>query len=235
LERNHRVFREEKRTPTQVAVKIKSLFSESASYFIKTSNSKALGIDEGKWIRQLGLQTTPARGPSSTSPYNWEIRLDKNELEEWTQSLNTCILSFDGASKGNPGEAGGGGVIRDHTGNLIARYAWGLGTESNNKAEALALWQGLTQAISLGIQNLTVIGDSRFLIQALNHNTRISDGQLKHIMDKIRILKQRFHAIHWFHVLRGNNTQADEEANKGVRLGKSILILNGVTMDWGIP
>ena len=84
LERNHRVFREEKRTPAQVAVKIKSLFSESASYFIKTSNSKALGIEEAKWIRQLGLQTTPPRGPSSTSPYSWEIRLDKNELEEWT-------------------------------------------------------------------------------------------------------------------------------------------------------
>jgi hypothetical protein len=119
LERNQRIFREEKRTPAQVAVKIKSLFSESASYFIKTSNSKALGTEEEKWMRHLGLQTAPPGGPSTTSPCSWEIRLDKSELEEWKRSLNTSILSFDGASKGNPGKAGGGGVIRDPTGKSL--------------------------------------------------------------------------------------------------------------------
>jgi ribonuclease HI len=77
--------------------------------------------------------------------------LDKSALEEWKSSLNTSILSFDGASKDNPGKAGGGGVIRDPTGNIVIRYAWGLGIEPNNKAEALALWQGLTQALSLEI------------------------------------------------------------------------------------
>jgi hypothetical protein len=43
LERNNRIFREEKRTPAQVVVKINGLFSESAPYFIKTSNSRPLG------------------------------------------------------------------------------------------------------------------------------------------------------------------------------------------------
>jgi hypothetical protein len=70
LERNHRIFREEKRTPAQVAVKIKNLFSESATYFIKTSNSKALGTEEEEWMCHLGLQNALPGGPSTISPCN---------------------------------------------------------------------------------------------------------------------------------------------------------------------
>jgi ribonuclease HI len=161
--------------------------------------------------------------------------MDKSAMEEWKNSLNSNILSFDGASKGNPGKAGGGGIISNPTGNIILRYAWGLGIEPNNKAEALALWQGLTQALSLNIRDLIVIGDSRLLIQALNQNTRVANGQLKHVIDKIMILRRRFQSIQLFHVLRGNNAQADEEANTGARLEKSIMILNGTTVEGSIP
>lgn len=31
----------------------------------------------------------------------------------------TCILEFDGASKGNPGQAGAGAVLRTDDGNLV--------------------------------------------------------------------------------------------------------------------
>jgi hypothetical protein len=40
IERNNRLFREAKRTPAQVATRIKALFSESAPHFIKASNLK---------------------------------------------------------------------------------------------------------------------------------------------------------------------------------------------------
>ena len=49
----------------------------------------------------------------------------------------------DGASKGKPGKAGGGGVLFDPDGNLIMFFAWELGQLSNNSVEYLALWQGL--------------------------------------------------------------------------------------------
>lgn len=34
----------------------------------------------------------------------------------------TCILEFDGASKGNPGQAGAGAVLRTDDGNLVNLY-----------------------------------------------------------------------------------------------------------------
>jgi hypothetical protein len=37
-------------------------------------------------------------------------------------------LNFDGASKGNPGKAGEGGVIKDSGGEIIRMYAASIGT-----------------------------------------------------------------------------------------------------------
>jgi ribonuclease HI len=235
LERNNRLFREEKRTPAQVATRIKALFSESAPYFIKASNLRPLGQEEEGWLRHLGLQNISAIGPSNSPTCSWELRMDKIKLEEWKNSMNSNFLSFDGASKGNLGEAGGGGIISNPIGNIILRYAWGIGIDSNNKVEALALWQGLTQALILNIQDLIVLGDSRILIQALNQNTRVANGQLQHVIDKINLLRRQFHSIQLFHVLRGNNAQADEEANVGARLEKGCMRLNGVIVKRSIP
>jgi ribonuclease HI len=50
-------------------------------------------------------------------------------------------------------------------------FSWGLGEDTNNMAEALSLWQGLIQARELGINEISVIGDSQLLIQALVTNS----------------------------------------------------------------
>jgi hypothetical protein len=43
-------------------------------------------------------------------------------------------LNFDGASKGNPGRTGTGGVIRDSQGKIIRLYTGSLGNSTNNAA-----------------------------------------------------------------------------------------------------
>ena len=58
-------------------------------------------------------------------------------------NLQRKILLFDGASKGNPGEEGGGGVLITLNGFQETIYSWGLGDEINNVTEALSLWKGL--------------------------------------------------------------------------------------------
>jgi len=77
--------------------------------------------------------------------------LDEQEFIKWNSTLDEWCLFFDGASKGNPSQAGGGGIIIDPFGKLHLSYAWGLGYASNNQAEFLALWQGLKQARKLNI------------------------------------------------------------------------------------
>ena len=45
------------------------------------------------------------------------------------------IGSFDGASRGNPGEAGAGALIKDKSGNILWQCADYLGVKTNNEAE----------------------------------------------------------------------------------------------------
>ena len=64
-------------------------------------------------------------------------------VEKWLRERNIFKLFFDGASKGNLGRMGGGGVIFDPGGNVELKYYWNIGYDSNNMAEAYGLWQGL--------------------------------------------------------------------------------------------
>ena len=60
-------------------------------------------------------------------------------LVRWCAPVEGWVkLNVDGASKGNPGIAGGG-VLRDHYGNWIQGFACNLGWCSSVKAEFLAL------------------------------------------------------------------------------------------------
>lgn len=55
----------------------------------------------------------------------WEIRKEEQEFKEWKTKENKHILFFDGASKGNPGLAGGGGVLVSPTGFLEIKFRLG--------------------------------------------------------------------------------------------------------------
>ena len=96
-------------------------------------------------------------------------------------------------------------MLYDPEGNLNLTYAWNLGIDSNNMAEALALWQGLSQAIRLGIQDLTVVGDSRLIRHHLICYIFPSSSRLRQVIRRIFLLMPLFSSIEFFHVLRVHN------------------------------
>jgi len=49
-------------------------------------------------------------------------------------------LKFNGASKGNPGKAGFGGIFRYHKGTPILTYLGSTGWDTNNSVELEGLW-----------------------------------------------------------------------------------------------
>lgn len=83
-------------------------------------------------------------------------------------------LNFNGASKGNPGQAGLGGIFRDSRENTRWVYAeWG-GEMTNNESELWALHQGLRIAVRYGYMNLEIKGDSQITIEMLR---KLRDGR----------------------------------------------------------
>ena len=56
---------------------------------------------------------------------NWHLRMSEEYFSNWTVNLGCKSVFFDGASKGNPGLAGAGGVIFELGGNKQKDYSWG--------------------------------------------------------------------------------------------------------------
>ena len=65
--------------------------------------------------------------------------------------IQKAIIWIDGASKGNPGPAAIGAVIRDEQGKLHSILSERIGETTNNRAEYTALISALRKALSLGV------------------------------------------------------------------------------------
>jgi ribonuclease HI len=89
-------------------------------------------------------------------------------------------MNFDGVSKGNPGQTGMGGVIRNNKGNIIRMYAGSLGNSTNNVMEFGSLETGLEILSREGMTNVIVEGDSTLVINTtrrLQNSTRVGKIQ----------------------------------------------------------
>lgn len=73
-------------------------------------------------------------------------------------------INLDGSSLGNLGLSGGGGVLRDHGGSLVAAFLTYFGQCSSIEAELRAALEGLKLCISLGFVHIDIECDSLVLL-----------------------------------------------------------------------
>jgi len=78
---------------------------------------------------------------------------------------NKVIICVDGASRGNPGPAAIGAIIKDEQGRLIAHISQGIGRTTNNQAEYRAVITALEEAIRLGAKQVELNSDSEFVVK----------------------------------------------------------------------
>lgn len=93
-------------------------------------------------------------------------------------------LNFDGASCGNPRSVGVGMVIFYHHANVVQARCHAIGHKSNNFVEFNTLSLGLDMAISLGIKDLVIEGDSMVTIQCVMKK-KSNCWELQYVLDLI--------------------------------------------------
>jgi ribonuclease HI len=125
-------------------------------------------------------------------------------------------LMVDGASRGNPGEAGCGAVIYDPEGETAREMSRYLGRATNNVAEYMGLLMGLEEALRLGVKRLRVESDSELLVRQLNGIYRVKEPRLIELHRKAKALLRRFESHRVQHVYREENRIADKLANRGI-------------------
>ncbi|KAI3516326.1 hypothetical protein L1887_15240 [Cichorium endivia] len=135
-----------------------------------------------------------------------------------SQSARACILEFDGACKGNPGQSGAGAVLRTVDGSLFCRLREGLGVTTNNVAEYRAMILGLRYALSKGFTNIHVVGDSKLVCMQIQGLWRVRNENIMKWYQEAKNLKDQFLFFQISHVLRDLNSDADAQANLAVVL-----------------
>lgn len=163
------------------------------------------------------LVPCPFEQPDELASLADECTEEPSPLKKY-QDLTSCIIEFDGASRGNPGKAGAGAVVRSKDGDLIAKLREGLGNETNNVAEYKALLLGLKFAHEKGFKNIAVQGDSQLVVKMVSGQWKGRKAHLRELLEKAKELKNKFDFFEISYVKRENNADADIQANLGADL-----------------
>ncbi len=128
-----------------------------------------------------------------------------------------CYRLFtDGASRGNPGQAGAGAVLLSPQGDeLIARSAY-LGSCTNNVAEYRALILGLDEALQLGCEELAISLDSELIVRQIQGRYKVKNEVLLPLFQQVQQRLARLRRWSINHVPRAQNSRADQLANRGI-------------------
>jgi probable phosphoglycerate mutase len=98
----------------------------------------------------------------------------------------------------------------------MARVAKGIGVATNNVAEYRAALEGLGTAADLGATHVLLRSDSRLLVEQLSGRFRVKNPTLIRLHGEVRALLSKFADVHFEHVPRELNREADLLANRGV-------------------
>ncbi|MEH1169521.1 bifunctional RNase H/acid phosphatase [Micromonospora sp. CPCC 205539] len=124
------------------------------------------------------------------------------------------VVEADGGSRGNPGPAGYGAVVRDpETGEVLAERSESIGTATNNVAEYQGLIAGLTAAAELGVAEVDVRMDSKLVVEQMCGRWQIKHPGLRPLAAQAAGLVGRFAAVRFTWIPREHNRHADALAN----------------------
>src|SRR5271156_5331038 len=124
--------------------------------------------------------------------------------------------NIDGGSRGNPGPAAYGVVIRDAKGDVIAKLKKYIGRMTNNVAEYYGLIAALDYMQSQGIKALRIESDSELLVKQMRGQYKVRSPELQPLFERARKMSQALESFRIDHVYREQNREADALANEAM-------------------
>ena len=130
----------------------------------------------------------------------------------------------DGGSRGNPGPAGSGAIIRDEEGDTVATVSEFLGVATNNVAEYMAVLRALETLAGIleskaGQADVLVRMDSMLVVKQMTGEWKLKHPGLKPLAARVGELVRLFKSVSFEHVYRDFNKDADRLANEAMDRG----------------
>ncbi|MCA1712446.1 MAG: bifunctional RNase H/acid phosphatase [Actinobacteria bacterium] len=127
------------------------------------------------------------------------------------------LIEADGGSRGNPGPAGYGAVVKDAvTGDVLAERAAGIGTATNNVAEYGGLIAGLKAALDLEPAEVEVRMDSKLVVEQMSGRWQVKHPSMKPLAREAAALVAQLPRVRFAWIPREQNKHADRLANEAM-------------------
>ena len=136
----------------------------------------------------------------------------------------SVVVEADGGSRGNPGPAGFGAVVREpSTGAVLAQRSEAIGVATNNVAEYRGLIAGLAAALELGATEVAVRMDSKLVVEQMSGRWQVKHPDLRALAREAAQLRAGFDAITFEWIPRELNKDADRLANEAMDAAAGVV------------
>jgi broad specificity phosphatase PhoE/ribonuclease HI len=133
------------------------------------------------------------------------------------------VIEADGGSRGNPGPAGYGAVVRtEDRSTVLAESKQAIGRATNNVAEYRGLIAGLEDAVKLDATEVEVFMDSKLVVEQMSGRWKVKHPGLIELHAQARKLAARFDRISYAWIPRERNKHADQLANEAMDAAAEI-------------
>lgn len=152
-----------------------------------------------------------------------------------TGATARVVVEADGGSRGNPGPAAYGALVRDAaTGEVLATRGETIGVATNNVAEYRGLIAGLQLAAEHAPDaDVEVRMDSKLVVEQMAGRWKVKHPSMKPLAEQARALADR--VVGWTWVPRDRNAAADALANEALdaeaRTGQPATVGTGATQE----
>jgi broad specificity phosphatase PhoE/ribonuclease HI len=128
------------------------------------------------------------------------------------------VVEADGGSRGNPGPAGYGALVRDAaSGRVLAEVAEALGRVTNNVAEYRGLIAGLRAAAELAPSaSVEVRMDSKLVVEQMSGRWKVKHPAMVPLAREAQEVASGFASVKYTWVPRARNAHADRLANEAM-------------------
>ena len=125
-------------------------------------------------------------------------------------------LFTDGGSRGNPGPAAIGIVLKTPDGKVLEQEGRQIGAATNNVAEYRALIEGLKLAQKYKPEKLTCFLDSSLVVNQLNGKFKVKQAHLRQLVFEVQRQLAGFLGakVGFRYIPRGQNKEADKLLNQ---------------------
>lgn len=127
-------------------------------------------------------------------------------------------IHTDGGSRGNPGIAASGYVVKDEGGNLVYQEGVYIGHATNNEAEYSAVIFGLRKLANILAEDskksdVEIKADSELLVRQMNGIYKVKNDRIAKLFMDVHNAMIEFKSVVFTHVRREQNKEADKLVN----------------------